>query len=122
VPSALRALRGATTVDRDEEGHVHDRVIELLEAMCARNAVDHDDIVSILFTATFAPVATIVILLVLRAVFGSLRLDEESEFLGVDLSEHSETAYMFGSASGSPATHTSQVQGAPLASPVKARA
>jgi chorismate mutase len=52
VPSALRALRGATTVDRDEEAHVHDRVITLLEAMCDRNGVDHDDIVSILFTAT----------------------------------------------------------------------
>jgi Amt family ammonium transporter len=77
---------------------------------------------SIAFTAVFAPVATIVILLVLRAVFGNLRLDEESEFLGVDLSEHSETAYMFGSASGSPASHSAQVQGAPLASPVKAPA
>jgi Amt family ammonium transporter len=61
---------------------------------------------SILFTATFAPVMTIVILLVLRAVFGSLRLDEEAEFVGVDLSEHSETAYMFGSASGSPTSHS----------------
>jgi Amt family ammonium transporter len=75
---------------------------------------------SIVFTAVFAPVATIVILLVLRAVFGSLRLDEEAESLGVDLSEHSETAYMFGSASGSPASHMShQVQGAPLTSPAK---
>ena len=76
----------------------------------------------IAFTAVFAPAATLVILLVLRAIFGSLRLDEESEFLGVDLSEHSETAYMFGAASGSPASHSAQVQGAPLASPVKAPA
>lgn len=52
MPSALRALRGATTVEVDEEPHVHERVIELLEAMCARNDVDHDDIISILFTAT----------------------------------------------------------------------
>ncbi len=52
VPAALRALRGATTVEEDEEVHVHERVITLLEAMCARNGVDHDDIVSILFTAT----------------------------------------------------------------------
>ncbi len=76
---------------------------------------------SILFTATFAPIVTIVILLVLRVVFGSLRLDEESEFVGVDLSEHSETAYMFGSASGSPSTHSAH-EGAPLASPVKVKA
>jgi chorismate mutase len=53
VPAAaLRALRGATTVDVDEETHVHERVIALLEAMCERNGVHHDDIVSILFTAT----------------------------------------------------------------------
>jgi chorismate mutase len=52
VPAALRALRGATTVDVDEESHVHERVITLLEEMCQRNEVDHDDIVSILFTAT----------------------------------------------------------------------
>ena len=36
VPAALRALRGATTVDEDEEVHVHERVITLLEAMCSR--------------------------------------------------------------------------------------
>jgi chorismate mutase len=36
----------------DEEAHVHARVVALLEAMCDRNGVHHDDIVSILFTAT----------------------------------------------------------------------
>jgi len=77
---------------------------------------------SILFTAVFAPAATVVILLVLRAVFGSLRLDEEAEFEGADLAEHSETAYMFGSASGSPASHGSHGQGTPVPSSVKAPA
>lgn len=52
MPAALRALRGATTVDVDEVDHVHDRVVALLEEMCERNGVHHDDIVSILFTAT----------------------------------------------------------------------
>ncbi len=52
MPPALRALRGATTVDVDEEVHVHERVVALLEQMCERNDVHHDDIVSILFTAT----------------------------------------------------------------------
>lgn len=52
MSAALRALRGATTVDRDEEDHVHERVVALLQEMCDRNGVDHDDIVSILFTAT----------------------------------------------------------------------
>lgn len=31
---------------------MHERVITLLQAMCERNRVHHDDIVSILFTAT----------------------------------------------------------------------
>ena len=52
MPAAVRALRGATTVDVDDEAHVHVRTVELLEAMCERNGVVHDDIISILFTAT----------------------------------------------------------------------
>lgn len=52
MPSTLRALRGATTFDVDEKAHVHERVITLLREMTAQNDVDHDDIVSILFTAT----------------------------------------------------------------------
>ncbi len=50
---------------------------------------------SILFTAAFAPLATLGILFVLRALFGSLRLDDEAEYAGVDLAEHSESAYVF---------------------------
>jgi Amt family ammonium transporter len=60
---------------------------------------------SVLFTAVFAPAATLLILLVLRALFGSLRVDSEAEFEGLDLSEHSESAYVFGAASGTPASH-----------------
>ncbi len=56
---------------------------------------------SVLVTAIFAPAATIAILLGLRAVFGNLRVGEEAEFEGLDLSEHSESAYSFGSQSGS---------------------
>ncbi len=52
MSASLRALRGATTVDIDEQAHVHERVVMLLEEMCQRNAIRHDDIVSILFTAT----------------------------------------------------------------------
>jgi Amt family ammonium transporter len=51
---------------------------------------------SIGFTALFAPAVTFVLLSVLRLVFGSLRAEEESEYEGLDLSEHSETAYLFG--------------------------
>jgi len=60
---------------------------------------------SVLFTATFAPLATLVILYALKMVFGNLRLDEEAEFAGVDLAEHSETAYVFGAASGTAVMH-----------------
>jgi chorismate mutase len=49
---ALRALRGATTVDADTEEQIDERVTALLREMLERNAVDHDDLVSIIFTAT----------------------------------------------------------------------
>jgi chorismate mutase len=52
VPAALRALRGATTIDVDTAEQIGDRVVVLLREMIERNAIDHDDIVSILFTAT----------------------------------------------------------------------
>jgi chorismate mutase len=48
----IRALRGATTVDADEKEHLFERVITLLEALFDRNGIDHDDLVSIMFTAT----------------------------------------------------------------------
>ncbi len=50
-------------------------------------------LVSIGFTAVFAVAVTVVILLVLRVLFGSLRVSEEGESAGIDLSEHSESAY-----------------------------
>jgi chorismate mutase len=50
--SPVRGLRGATTVDEDQEEHIFDRVIALLEAMFERNAIDKDDLISIIFTAT----------------------------------------------------------------------
>jgi chorismate mutase len=49
---AVRALRGATTVDLDEEEHLYERVIALLDALFERNAIHHDDLISVLFTAT----------------------------------------------------------------------
>jgi chorismate mutase len=52
MPRAVRALRGATTFDVDEIDHVTGRVVDLVTQMLAQNEVDHDDIISILFTAT----------------------------------------------------------------------
>ena len=52
MPAAVRALRGATTVDADTEEQIFERTITLLEAMLDRNGVDHDDLISVWFTAT----------------------------------------------------------------------
>jgi chorismate mutase len=49
---SVRALRGATTIDRDADEQVNERVQALLKEMLARNDVDHTDIISIVFTAT----------------------------------------------------------------------
>jgi len=52
VPPAVRALRGATTVDADTEAQVTERVQALVTAMLARNGADKEDLISVLFTAT----------------------------------------------------------------------
>ena len=49
---AVRALRGATTIDIDTDDEVRARTIDLLKQMLERNGVEHDDIISVLFTAT----------------------------------------------------------------------
>lgn len=48
----LVALRGATTVDGDEREQLLERTKEMLVLLLERNEVGHDDLVSILFTAT----------------------------------------------------------------------
>jgi chorismate mutase len=52
MPPAVRALRGATTVDVDEKNHLFERVIALFDELFARNALDHDDLISVIITAT----------------------------------------------------------------------
>ena len=49
---AVRALRGATTIDVDEKAHLFERVIALFAALFERNDLDHDDLISVLITAT----------------------------------------------------------------------
>src|SRR5215203_2970867 len=48
----LVALRGATTVEADIPAAVMSRTKELLSALLERNGVDHDQLVSIIFTST----------------------------------------------------------------------
>src|SRR5436309_1105922 len=52
MPAAVRALRGATTVDADTTDQVNERVQALVTEMLDRNGVAKDDLISIFFTAT----------------------------------------------------------------------
>jgi chorismate mutase len=48
----VRALRGATTLERDERDHLIERTQELIAEVFARNQLTEDDLISIVFTAT----------------------------------------------------------------------
>jgi chorismate mutase len=48
----VRAARGAIVVARDEPGAVLDATERLLATVLERNAVDRDDLISVLFTVT----------------------------------------------------------------------
>lgn len=49
---AVRGIRGAITVPHDTREEILAATRELLEALAAANAVEHRDIVSIIFTVT----------------------------------------------------------------------
>ncbi|MDA8038042.1 MAG: chorismate mutase [Actinomycetota bacterium] len=49
---AVRALRGATSLDTDTTEQIAGRVQALVGAMLEHNGVAHDDLISVLFTAT----------------------------------------------------------------------
>lgn len=48
----LRALRGAITVDANDADHILSATEELVREVVQRNELDHDDIVSCIFTCT----------------------------------------------------------------------
>ena len=52
MPSAVRALRGATTVDADTAEQVRERTVTLLREMLTANDIAHDDLISVVLTAT----------------------------------------------------------------------
>ena len=52
-------------------------------------------LIAVVCTILFVTVGTGVILLVLKAVMG-LRVSEEEELMGLDLSQHTESAYVLG--------------------------
>lgn len=49
---AVRAVRGATQLDVDDEQHMYDRVAELVTDVLEANGLVVDDFISIIFTAT----------------------------------------------------------------------
>ena len=57
------------------------------------------------FVVVFAPLMTIAILMAMQLAFGRLRVDEEEEIQGLDLSQHSESAYVLGTAGGYETAH-----------------
>ena len=52
MSTAVRAVRGATTVEADTPEAITERVVALLGQILDRNGLGEDDIISILFTAT----------------------------------------------------------------------
>lgn len=52
MTTTVRAIRGATTIDRDEPDQVTERVVALLEQIYERNELHNDDLISVVFTAT----------------------------------------------------------------------
>ncbi|MER5897307.1 chorismate mutase [Streptomyces sp. NPDC001876] len=49
---AVRAIRGAVQLERDEAGHMDEQVGALLTAILERNQIVADDLISVWFTAT----------------------------------------------------------------------
>jgi chorismate mutase len=58
MPSAVRAVRGATTVEEDTTEAITERVVALLDSILRRNGLAEEDVISILFTATEDIVST----------------------------------------------------------------
>ena len=48
----MLGLRGAITCEEDSKAEIEEKTQRLVKEMLARNGIAHDDIVSILFTAT----------------------------------------------------------------------
>ncbi len=49
---AVRAIRGATTLEIDERDHLHERTQELVETILRENSLAPDDVISVFFTCT----------------------------------------------------------------------
>lgn len=52
APRRLRAIRGATTVERDDPQSIAEATAELVRELASRNGLESDDVVSAFFTVT----------------------------------------------------------------------
>ena len=52
MSETVRAIRGATTVERDDPSLIDEATRELLEAIMTRNALTNDALISVIFTVT----------------------------------------------------------------------
>jgi chorismate mutase len=52
METRLRAIRGATTLEADTREQIMERTGTLVQEILARNELAHEDLVSIIFTAT----------------------------------------------------------------------
>jgi chorismate mutase len=50
--ATVRGLRGASTCEENTPEEINEVTQELLLAMLERNGIDHDDVISVLFTTT----------------------------------------------------------------------
>lgn len=50
--TAVRAIRGATSVPADTKQAIAERTIELVSAVLERNGITPDDLISVIFTST----------------------------------------------------------------------
>lgn len=48
----IRAIRGATQIDGDEPGLMKEAVVELMAEILRANSLGHQDLISVIFTAT----------------------------------------------------------------------
>jgi len=71
---AVRAIRGAITLERDEREHLHERTQELVEAMLEGNAITSLDVISVYFTCTPDIVSDFPAAAARRMGFGSVPL------------------------------------------------
>jgi len=73
-------------------------------------------VISVLATIAFAGLSTFIILKLVKAIFGNIRVSEEDEIIGLDLTQHGEDAYDSSSLESGLAfiTHTVPLSSGPI--------